>query len=125
MSRDSKSGKVVALAFNYPDEFEQYVPAAKNFDTYMNASSKHLDLCLTGLKPGTVFEIETLDKENGNVFDDYVAMGKPHSPTREEILWLKQQAWGTKKEMVKVGNDGKLVLKREIAPWACVLIKEL
>lgn len=125
VSRDSKSGKVVALAFNYPDEFEQYVPAAKNFDTYMNASSKHLDLCLTGLKPGTVFEMETLDKENGNVFDDYVAMGKPHSPTREEILWLKQQAWGTKKEMVKVGNDGKLVLKREIAPWACVLIKEL
>ena len=57
VSRDSKSGKVVALAFNYPDEFEQYVPAAKNFDTYMNASSKHLDLCLTGLKPGTVFEI--------------------------------------------------------------------
>lgn len=125
VSRCSESGKIVALAFNYPQEFEQSVPSAKNFSTYMNASSKKLDVCLKGLKPGTIFELETLDKENGNAFDDYVELGKPHSPTREETAWLKQQAWGTKKELIKVNGAGELIVRRDIAPWSCVLLKEL
>lgn len=125
VSRSSQTGKVSALAFNYPAEYEEAVPSAKNFHNYMDATAKKLDLVLEGLKPGAVFEIETLDKENGNVYDDYREVGAPHSPSREEIAVLKEKAWATQREIVKVGQDGKLVLKRDMAPWSCILIREL
>lgn len=125
VSRSSQTGKVSALAFNYPAEYEEAVPSAKNFHNYMDATAKKLDLVLEGLKPGAVFEIETLDKENGNVYDDYREVGAPHSPSREEIAVLKEKAWATQREIVKVGQDGKLALKRDMAPWSCILIREL
>lgn len=125
VSRSSTTGKITALAFNYPKEYEEAVPSAANFKNYMNASSKKLDMLLEGLKPGTAFIVETLDKDHGNVYDDYVEIGAPHSPTRENIAYLKQKAWGTKKEILRVAADGTLTLKCELLPWTCVMIKEL
>lgn len=125
VSRSSETGKIAALAFNYPKEYEIAVPSAKNFKNYMEASSKQLNLTLTGLKPGASFIVETLDKEHGNVYDDYVEIGAPHSPTREDIAYLKQKAWETQKETLRADENGTLTLNRELAPWTCVLIKEL
>lgn len=125
VSRSSETGKITALAFNYPEEYEEMVPSAKNFKNYMEASSKKLNLTLEGLKPGATFVVETLDKEHGNVYDDYVEIGAPHSPTREDIAYLKQKAWDTEKEILRVDENGTLTLNRELLPWTCVLIKEL
>ena len=126
VSRSSKTGKVIAVAFNYPKEFEQRVPGGRDCSTFMeNVSSKMVDLRLINLKPGTVFEIETLDKDHGNVIDKYRLMGSPHSPNRAETAVLKQEGWNTAKEIVKVGTNGILEWKRELVPWSCVLIREL
>lgn len=125
VSRSSKTNKITALAFNYPDEYVEAVPSAKNFMDYMNASSKKIDLSLNGLEPGTVFVVETLDKDNGNVYDDYVEIGSPHSPSQDEIEYLKEKAWDTQKEIIKVNDEGVLVFERELLPWTCILIKEL
>ena len=125
VSRSLETGKITALAFNYPEEYEEMVPSAKNFKNYMEASSKKLNLTLEGLKPGATFVVETLDKEHGNVYDDYVEIGAPHSPTREDIAYLKQKAWDTEKEILRVDENGTLTLNRELLPWTCVLIKEL
>ena len=125
VSRSSETGKITALAFNYPEEYEEMGPSAKNFKNYMEASSKKLNLTLEGLKPGATFVVETLDKEHGNVYDDYVEIGAPHSPTREDIAYLKQKAWDTEKEILRVDENGTLTLNRELLPWTCVLIKEL
>ena len=126
VSRSSKTGKVIAVAFNYPKEFEQRVPGGRDCSTFMeNVSSKIVDLKLINLKPGTAFEIETLDKDHGNVIDKYRLMGSPHSPNRAETAVLKQEGWNTAKEIVKVGTNGILEWKRELVPWSCVLIREL
>ena len=126
VSRSSRTGKVTAVAFNYPKEFEQRVPGGRDCATFMeNVSSKTIDLKLTNLKPGTVFEVETLDKDHGNVIDKYRLMGSPHSPNRAETAILKQEGWNTAKEIVKVGADGILEWKRALSPWSCVLIREL
>lgn len=125
VSRSSKDGKVTAIAFNYPKEYEEAIPSARNFNNYMDASSKKINLVLKGLKPKTIFAVETLDKAHGNVYDEYVSIGAPHSPTREETSYLKQKAWGTNKETIQVAEDGSLTLNRELPPWSCVLIKEL
>lgn len=125
ISRFSKTGKLSAIAFNYPKEYEQTVPSMQNFTNYMNASSKTLDIVLEGLNPNACFEIEVLDKMHGNVYDAYLNMGAPHSPNIREIEFLRQKAWDTVKEIVKVDEDGRLILKRDIDPWSCILIREL
>lgn len=125
VSRSSKTGKIAAIAFNYPAEYEQNVPSAKNFNNYMDASAKNVDFTLEGLKPGATFIIETLDKENGNVYDDWKEIGAPHSPTREEISFLKECAWGTDKKVVRANDKGQLHIVKELAPWSCILISEL
>ena len=125
ISRSSKTGKLSAIAFNYPKEYEQTVPSMQNFTNYMNASSKTLDIVLEGLNPNACFEIEVLDKMHGNVYYAYLNMGAPHSPNIREIEFLRQKAWDTVKEIVKVDEDGRLILKRDIDPWSCILIREL
>lgn len=125
ISRSSKTGKLSAIVFNYPKEYEQTVPSMQNFTNYMNASSKTLDIVLEGLNPNACFEIEVLDKMHGNVYDAYLNMGAPHSPNIREIGFLRQKAWDTVKEIVKVDEDGRLILKRDIDPWSCILIREL
>ena len=82
----------------YPDEYRDAVPSARNLNNYMEGvSSKQLDLRLTGLRPGAVFEIETLDKDHGNAYDEWIRMGKPHSPNRAEaeqaLRQLKQMGY--------------------------------
>ena len=125
VSRSSRTGKISAVAFNYPSEYEEAVPSAANFNSYMQASSKKVDIALKGLKPGTAFEIEILDKDHGNVYDDYLKIGAPHSPGYKEIDYLKQAAWNTDKQIIKVNSEGTFVWKSELAPWSCVLIREL
>ena len=125
ISRSSKTGKLSAIAFNYPKEYEQTVPSMQNFTNYMNASSKTLDIVLEGLNPNACFEIEVLDKMHGNVYDAYLNMGAPHSPNIREIEFLRQKAWDTVKEIVKVDEDGRLILKRDREQWSCILIREL
>ena len=124
VSRHKETGKITALAFNYPDEYIEAVPSSKNFRNYMNASSKTVNLTLTGLKPNTVFIIETLDKEHGNVFDDYEAIGSPCAPSRQQTAWLKQRSWETKKETLKVADDGTLSLHLNMQPWTCMLVEQ-
>lgn len=125
VSRSSKTGKIVAVAYNYPKEYFDNVPSAKNAGNYMQASSKGLDVTFTHLKPNAKFVIETLDNEHGNVYRGYEAMGKPRNPTRQQVETLKEVSRQTLKEMVSADAKGRLTVKRTLTPWACVLIKEL
>lgn len=125
VSRSSKTGKIAAIAFNYPAEYEAAVPSAKNVSNYMEASSRKVGFTLQGLTPNAVFEIEILDKNHGNVYDDYIEIGAPHSPTYKETEYLKQAAWNTDKKIVKASSGGSLTWKSELAPWTCVLFREL
>lgn len=125
VSRHSDTGKITAIAFNYPEEYFEAVPAARNAGSYMNASPREINLKLTGLAPGTTFLLETLDKEHGNAYDVWKSIGAPHSPTREQEIYLRQQAWNTQMETLRVADDGTLPIRRTLSPWSCMLIKEL
>ncbi len=124
VSRHSDTGKITALAFNYPEEFTEIVPSSSNAGSYMNASPRNITLTLTGLTPGKPFIIETLDKDHGNAYDAWQAMGAPHSPTREQTAYLKSKGWGTLKESVLAGADGTLTISRQLPPWTCILISQ-
>ncbi|WP_256011840.1 GH39 family glycosyl hydrolase [Desertivirga xinjiangensis] len=125
VSRSSKNGKISAIAFNYPKEFESKVPAAEHVNSYMKASSKQLDVTFKNLEPNALFEIEILNNTNGNIMAKYKELGSPQSPNRETTQLLKNLAQGTVKTTVKADADGTLIFKRELSPWECVLLKQL
>ena len=123
VSKNSKTDKIVALAYNYPKEYENAVPSGTN--KRENGTSKQLKFKLKDLKPGSVFEFEVLDKDHGNIHNVWEAMGKPEPPTREEIKFLKKEASNLKTWTAIVDEKGNLVIDQELSPWAVMLIKQL
>ncbi len=126
VSRDSKTGKIVAIAYNYPEEFHNLVPSPSHAASFMEGvSSKWIDVTMTGLSAGSEFEMEVLDKDHGNVFQAYLEAGRPHSPTREELDSLRDQSWATIKKIYRADETGALNIRMEITPWMCVTFREL
>ena len=129
VTRSAESGRVTALAYNYPAEMKVSLPvtetlaAADAIDA--SGSSRELEIHLTGLAPGTAFEIETLDREHGNAVEAWEKMGKPETPTREQAEALRAAARATRREIVRVDGEGKLDVRRAIAAWSLVLVKQL
>lgn len=124
VTRNSESGKLVMLAFNYPIEYESHVPAAGDADKYMNTSSKELDVKIKGLKPNTCFQVEILDNTHGNVYAAWLEMGRPHSPNREQTRALKGASEALKKERMVADRRGVLTIHKELSPWSIMLICE-
>lgn len=124
VSRSSRSGKVTAVAFNYPAEYEETVPSARNFNNYMEASGKDLNFTLTNLKPGATLEVELLDNKHGNVHEAYKEIGSPRSLSMSETAWLKQKAWGTVKYVIKADASGNATIRCRLEPWSCMLVRE-
>ncbi|WP_083191615.1 GH39 family glycosyl hydrolase [Formosa haliotis] len=123
VSKDSKTKKITALAYNYPKEYENAVPSGTN--KREEGSSKALAFTVKGLPAGSTFEIETLDKDHGNIHNYWEAMGKPEPPTREQIKTMKAYANTMKMETLKADKNGVLTLKQELTPWSVVLIKQV
>ncbi len=125
VSRHSATGKITALAFNYPEEFTDMVPSARNRDNYMNASSKDVEFSLDNLIPGASFIIEILDDEHGNVYRNYKEIGAPKSLSVKQTEYLKNKAWETDKQTVSADEKGHLEFKKTLKPWSCVLISQI
>lgn len=120
-----KDGKISALAYAYPADYESHVPSVRDLGKYMEAAPTELDLTLTGLKPGAAFELETLDDTHGNAIKAWQAMGKPHSPTFAQTAAIKAAGEATQKEIVRADSKGALTLRRSMSPWSLTLVKEL
>ncbi|KJD33773.1 glycoside hydrolase [Tamlana sedimentorum] len=123
ISKKSDDKKIVALAYNYPKEYENAVPSGTN--KRESGTSKQLNFTLKNLKPGTLFELEILDKDHGNIHNFWEAMGKPEPPTREQIKIMKAFANTMNKKFVKANSNGMLNINHEITPWSLVLIKQI
>lgn len=125
VSRNSQTGKIYAIAYNYPKEYEQAVPSAAKSQSYMQASAKSVHLRLEGLSPNVAFVIETLDSEHGYAYREWEKMGKPHAPNRTQTEILRQCAWNTKKEYAYSDANGTLDIQLTLTPWACTLLSEM
>ncbi|WP_052823342.1 GH39 family glycosyl hydrolase [Neotamlana sedimentorum] len=126
VSKKSENGKIVALAYNYPEDHYNAVPSSiKKIDKYENGKTRPLNFTVHNLKPGAQFKLEILDKNHGNIYNFWEEMGKPEPPTREQIKVMKQYADNLKTELVTAGKNGALKINRELAPWSLVLIEQV
>lgn len=129
VTRDKASGRITALAYNYPPEEKIALPETMTLAEAdaldASGSARELHLHLRRLKPNASFEIETLDHAHGDAVAVWEAMGKPEPPNRAQTKLLRKAAWATKKEVVRSDDSGALDVDRAIAPWSLVLVKEL
>jgi xylan 1,4-beta-xylosidase len=129
VTRDKASGRVTALAYNYPAEEKIALPDTKTLEEAdaidASGSARELEIHLRGLAPNASFSIETVDRKHGNAVAAWESMGKPEPPNVEQTRALREAAWATKKETVRSDSAGNLELKRSIEPWSLVLVKQL
>lgn len=123
VSRDSQTGKVSAIAYNYPQEYYNSVP--RGSDKRRAGTNKELDLKLTGLEAGKMFKIEILDENNGNIHDYWKSIGSPNPPTREQILHLKDVANDLKVLTVTADKNGICTIEQTLTPWSVMLITQI
>jgi xylan 1,4-beta-xylosidase len=129
VTRHRDGGRLTALAYHYPPEVRQSVPAS--FDTRAVAdatlatgSSTRLRLSVAGLRPRAAIRVETLDAAYGNPLAAWLAMGGPHSPTPAQLDVLRAAAT-TGVEVMMADADGQFLLDRTVTPWAVVLVDEI
>ncbi|NME68773.1 GH39 family glycosyl hydrolase [Flammeovirga aprica] len=127
MTKKSGNGKVVGLAYNYPDDHLEAVPSSINTFKKLEkmGESKQLDFTLKGLKPGAMFKMETLDQDHGNIYDFWEKIGKPEPPTREQIKTMKKIAEALDTEILRANKKGEISISRELSPWSLVLIQQI
>jgi xylan 1,4-beta-xylosidase len=128
VTRDKATGHIAALAYNYPPEEKVSLPvtnslaAADALDA--SGSPRDLEIHLTDLTPGATFQIETLDRGHGDAVAAWESMGKPDTPTPEQAKVLRDAGWATQKEIVRSDVSGHLDIRRSIAPWSLVMLKQ-
>lgn len=121
-------GKIAALLWNYAKELRQAVPMSE-YPDWREAErieklgdSRNQRLTLTGLAPGAVFEIETLDVEHSTAFL-WRRMGCPRNLTRAQESAL--MALEPSKAVASVDSNGVLDLTLTLSPWAVVSVNEI
>ena len=128
-TRSKAEGHVRAVICHYPEEFLGTPPFARSIEdaekTLAVGTLAHRSIMIRDLPPRTAYLIETVDDAHGFAVRQWQALGKPHSPSQDQIALLRDFAWDTSREIVKVDDHGVLRLELTLAPWAIAFIREI
>jgi xylan 1,4-beta-xylosidase len=90
-----------------------------------SGSARDFTLDLSHLPAGASFVVETLDKQHGDAVAAWEAMGKPEPPNQKQTELLREEAWATRKEIVRADSGGRLHIETSLPPWALVSIRQM
>ncbi|MEU6857512.1 beta-xylosidase [Glycomyces sp. NPDC046736] len=129
VSRDSRTSAVSAVFFNYPDEMgAKAIGSANSYPQTRALAEKgpgrRIGHAIEGLAPGTVFLVEILDWEHGNVAEAWYELGSPINPTREENRHLGTVADALLRYTLIVPESGVLELDVDLPPWAVMSLRQ-
>ena len=128
-TRSKHTGHVRAVTCHYPEQYSGSPPFAMSIEeaekTLAIGELAHRSIVIHDLPPGAPYLVETVDAEHGFAVRAWQAMGEPPSPSRDQITLLRDLAWDTRREIVKVDEEGVLRLELELSPWAIALIREI
>ncbi|MGA2906672.1 MAG: hypothetical protein ABSE36_03135 [Terracidiphilus sp.] len=129
ITRFSESGRIAVMAYNYPPEMKVSLPVSNTLEAADaiddSGSARDFTLDLSHLPAGATFVIETLDKQHGDAVAAWEAMGKPEPPNQEQTELLREEAWTTRKEIVRADPEGKLHIETSLPPWALMSIRQM
>ncbi|KJL47445.1 Beta-xylosidase [Microbacterium hydrocarbonoxydans] len=118
---------VAAVFFNYPDSMgsRSVGDAASHQQAHRLAEegpARRINHRITGLMPGDVYQVETLDLEHGNVVGAWQRRGEPLNPTREDTAELMRIADDLDRSTLVVDHNGTLTVDVTLPPWAVMSI---
>ena len=130
LTKKTTNNFISGIFYNYPSEVIEAAPISigsrdKAEKTLNTGSPQKINLYLSGLKPGSKFEVEIVDKENAFSLKSWQQMGSPEPPTREQTIKLKELGLKTKKINLIADNKGQLKWKYSLGPWAIALLKQI
>jgi xylan 1,4-beta-xylosidase len=127
ITRDSATGVVSAVFLNYPDDMGT---RAVGSETSYEATRKLAEVgpgrrirhTVEGLAPGTVFRVESVDWEHGNVAEAWHRMGEPLNLTPAQTAELRTAADALRTSTLTVSEVGVLDIDVDLPPWAVLSI---
>jgi xylan 1,4-beta-xylosidase len=129
VTRFSKNGLVSAMAYKYPPEMKASLPVSNTLQAADaiddSGSARTFALDLIHLPPGASFVIEILDKQHGDAVAAWEAMGKPEPPNRKQTELLREDAWNTRKELMRADAEGRLHIQISLPSWALMSVHQM
>jgi len=129
VTRFSRTGLISAMAYNYPPEMKASLPVSNTLQAADaiddSGSARPFTLDLIHLPPGAPFLIETLDRQHGDAVAAWEAMGKPEPPDQRQTELLREEAWNTRKDIVRADPQGRLQIEISLPPWALISIRQM
>ncbi|MFZ4456470.1 MAG: GH39 family glycosyl hydrolase [Bacteroidales bacterium] len=129
ITRNSKTGKLAAIVYNYPTEQKLVPNRAYTIEeaeiVLERGTARTFSFNLKNLKSKSRFYLEVLDAENGNPVKAWKQLNCPETPSREQVELLKQKARTLKSAQLTTGLNGQLNFSKNVSPWSIMLLKEL
>ena len=129
VTRDSESGKLIALLYNYDEKaMDGALPISNTYEAAEELTSRGSEKCVEfelECRPGAKFSAEICDTNSGNVMKAYKELGYPTEPNFGELIVLKNVSERLRTEVLSADETGTMKLKRNLGPWAIELISEI
>src|SRR5690606_8629065 len=129
ITRDSATGTVSAVFFNYPEEMGRRgvgseTSYAATRDLAALGPARRVRHTIEGLAPGTQFRVERLDWEHGNVAEAWRRMGEPLNLTPAQTAELRATADALHTGTLTVPASGVLEIDLELPAWAVLSLTQ-
>ena len=123
LTRDSRTGALAAVFFNYPDSMgsRPLGSAASYRDTRELAAhgpNRRIRHTVDQLPAGARFGVRRLDWYHGNVAEVWYRMGAPLNPAQAQTAVLRRVADDLHVETLTVSETGRLEIDLDLPPWA-------
>lgn len=129
ITRDSRSEALSAVFVNYPDDMgtrpigsETTYQATRGLAAM--GPSRRVRHTVEGLIPGTVFRVDCVDWEHGNVAEAWYQMGEPLNLTPDQTTRLRRIADGLHRTTMTVNEAGVLEIDLDLPAWAVTSVTQ-
>lgn len=123
LTQHSTDSSLAAVFYNYPSEMgKRAIGSQSSYERTRDLAEIGAELRVAhrveGLCPGTVFDIEILDLEHGNVAEAWYRAGAPINLSPQQTSHLRLLADDLARGAVVVDDAGVLDIDIRLGPWA-------
>jgi xylan 1,4-beta-xylosidase len=127
ITRHKTTQKLSAIVYNYPAALKTAPPSGAMDvaeSTLKLGEARNFTFKLLNTNKDARFNVEILDKENGNALNAWKQAGSPESFAGDQLKTMQQMGMAVKEEQVLSSNTGVLLISKILQPWDVMLIDE-
>jgi xylan 1,4-beta-xylosidase len=124
VTRHKESNRLSAILYNLPAAIRT-VPMGAADALFSVGEERAFNFKLTGTHPDARFNVEILDRDNGNALHAFKDAGSPESPAKDQVQTLQKMAMAVREEQILASTTGILQVGKSLKSWDVVLIEEV